>query len=513
MKFEELLEKVGINCPSWLCGREVSDIVTNSAEAKKDCIFVCLRGSRYDGHDHIDDAVAAGAVVIVAEKVRGVSVGGAALTLVNNTRLCASLLYNEWYGSPCGAMKIIGVTGTNGKTSVACMLKRIFEDVGYSCALIGTLGIFSKSKRLDGGGLSLSNMTTPDPKTLYSSLAEMKRDGVEYVFMEVSSHALAQCRTDAIDFDCAVFTNLSKEHLDYHGDMESYYKAKEKLFLRSRRAVVNADDTAGRRLIRILREAKVDFLTCSRSEGDFCALLEDADRPEGSFEIQYTLKTAEARTRVSLPNFSGEFQIMNSLEAAAVALSYGIPVESVRDSFAKMQGVRGRMEQVWAHEKQDIRIFIDYAHTPDALEKLLYSVRAQRERGARIVLVFGCGGERDRGKRKLMGMIASRLADLSVITSDNSRGEELADIIRDILKGIDKEKRYAVIEDRASAIKRAILEYTAAGDILVLAGKGHETYEIDKNGVHAFDERKIIREALCELFEDKPQVRGKDREK
>ena len=509
MKFDELLTKVGIECPKELYGREVSAIVTDSAKAVKDCIFVCLEGSRYDGHDHIDEAVAAGAVVIVAEKVRGVSVGGAALTLVNNTRLCASLLYNEWYGSPCEAMKIIGVTGTNGKTSVTWMLKALFEAEGYSCALIGTLGMFSGKRRLGDGELSLSNMTTPDPQTLYSALAEMKRDGVEYVFMEVSSHALSQSRTDAIIFDCAVFTNLSSDHLDYHGDMEAYYKAKEKLFLRSRRAVLNTDDTAGRRLALILRERRVEFKTCSSEEGDFCALLDEDGGCRGSFGTEYTLKTAKACIRVSLPNFAGEFQIMNSLEAAAVALTYGISPETVRDTFAKMQGVKGRMEQVRAHEKQNIHIFIDYAHTPDALEKLLRSIRRMRAGDERIVLLFGCGGDRDKSKRRVMGQIASRLADITMVTSDNSRGEEPAEIIKDILKGIDKEKRFTVIEDRRSAIRRAILEYTRAGDILVLAGKGHETYEIDRDGVHAFDERQIIREALCELFEKDLEDKGK----
>jgi UDP-N-acetylmuramoyl-L-alanyl-D-glutamate--2,6-diaminopimelate ligase len=282
--------------------------------------------------------------------------------------------------------------------------------------------------------------------------------------------------------------------------MEAYYKAKEKLFLRSRRAVLNVDDTAGRRLARILRERQIEFKTCSAEKGDFCALLENADGCKGSFITEYTLKTAKGCIRVSLPNFAGEFQIMNSLQAAAVALSYGISHERVRDTFAKIQGVKGRMEQVRAHGKQNIHIFIDYAHTPDALEKLLRSIRSMRADGQRIVLLFGCGGDRDRSKRRVMGQIASRLADMTVVTSDNSRSEDPAEIIGDILKGIDKEKRFTVIKDRRSAIRRAILEYTRPGDILVLAGKGHETYEIDRDGVHAFDERQIIKETLCESF-------------
>lgn len=502
MKFEELLGRVGIECPRRLYGREVSGIVTDSAKAKKDCIFVCLVGSRYDGHDHIDEAAAAGAVVIVAEKVRGVSEGGAALTLVNNTRLCASLLYNEWYGSPCKAMKIIGVTGTNGKTSVTCMLKELFEAMGHSCALIGTLGIYSGKRRLSTGELSVSNMTTPDPETLYSALAEIKKDGTEYVFMEVSSHALDQCRVDAIDFDLSVFTNLSMDHLDYHFDMERYYKAKEKLFLRSRRAVVNIDDTAGRRLVRFLRERGIETVTCSRTEGDFCALEEGS--AEDGLGKEYTLKTAEASARVFLPNFTGDFQVMNSLEAIAAASLYGAELPSLCKSLEKMEGIAGRMERVRAHERQEFDIFIDYAHTPDALERVLRGTRREKTKNSKIVLLFGCGGERDRDKRRVMGQIASRLADLVVVTSDNSRGEPPEQIIGDILKGVDKEKRFTVIPDRRAAIRRTILEYLKKGDILILAGKGHETYEIDRDGVHAFDEREIIREALCELYGDSP---------
>ena len=503
MKFGELLTKVGIECPDWLCEREVSAIVTDSAKAKENCIFVCLVGSRYDGHDHIEEAVAAGAVVIVAEKVRGVCVGGAALTLVDNTRLCASLLYNEWYGTPSKAMKIIGVTGTNGKTSVTCMLKSIFEAVGYSCALIGTLGIYSGNRRLGGEKLSLSNMTTPDPETLYSALAEMKRDKVEYVFMEVSSHALDQCRVDAIEFDTAVFTNLSMDHLDYHGDMERYYKAKEKLFSKSRRAVVNVDDTAGRRLVRYLKQREVEIATCSRYEGDFCAFSEKRRSDKGNIGIEYLLKTAKVSQRVSLPNFTGDFQVMNSLEASAVALMHGIDPEALVDALEKIQGISGRMERVRAHERQNFDIFIDYAHTPDALERVLRDLRESIGEKSRIVLLFGCGGDRDRDKRRVMGQIASRLADLTIVTSDNSRGEPPEQIIADILKGIDKEKRFTVIPDRKTAIRRAILEYLCEGDLLLLAGKGHETYEIDACGVRAFDERQIIREALRELYEDR----------
>ena len=357
--------------------------------------------------------------------------------------------------------------------------------------------LYIADQNILGNGLSQSNMTTPDPEILYSLLARMRDAGVEYVFMEVSSHALYQCRTDAIEFDCAVFTNLTQDHLDFHGNMENYYKAKEKLFVQSRRAVVNTDDASGRRLIRSLERADGRFKTCSRSTGDFCALFEKHARPCG---IEYLCKSDEGEYRISLPNFAGEFQVMNSLQAAAVASMYGIPAQTIQQAFENMDGVCGRLERVLLHPKQEIEIYIDYAHTPDALERLLQSVRHLRHNTSRILLLFGCGGDRDKDKRRLMGQIASKLSDMVIVTSDNSRSEEPGAIICDILNGINKEKPYAVISDRAEAIERAIKDYARRGDILVLAGKGHERYEIGADGVRAFDEREIVSRVLSDLY-------------
>lgn len=493
MRFGELLHEVGLECPPSLEERKASGIVTDSRKVTKDCIFVCIRGGSCDGHDHINDAIDAGAAIIVAENVRGVCVGGAAIILVENTRLTASLLYNAWYGCPTRGVKVIGVTGTNGKTSVCQMLLQIFEAAGYPCGYIGTVGCTSVS----GRKLCEAEMTTPDPAVLYHSLWEMRRDGVEYIFMEVSSHALAQCRADAIEFDTAVFTNLTEDHLDFHRDMENYYKAKEKLFSMSRRAVVNIDDAAGRRLLRSLKSRGADVKSCSLDEGDFCAIL---PRSRGAAGTEYALKTANGIYRVFLP-LLGEFQVMNSLQAATVALTHGIPIERVRVALADMKPISGRMERSVLHPRQSFEIIIDYAHTPDALEKLLKSVRDIKDDSGRIVLVFGCGGEREREKRRAMGQIASRLADLVIVTSDNSRRENVDFIIQDILKGIDKEKEYTVIKDRRRAIELAVTKYIRKGDVLVLAGKGHETYQIDGEGKHHFDEREIVKEALSKLYD------------
>lgn len=492
MRIKELLYEAGLECPEGLEDRITSGIVTDSRKVTKDCIFVCISGTRSDGHDHICEAIETGAAVIVAEKVRGVCVGGAVTILVDNTRLAASLLYSAWYKMPARGMNIIGVTGTNGKTSTALMLLEIFEAAGYPCGFLGTVGCYSVSRRK----IADAEMTTPDPETLYSSLAEMRRDGAEYVFMEVSSHALVQCRADAIEFDTAVFTNLTEDHLDFHRDMESYYRAKEKLFTLCRRAVVNVDDEAGRVLFRSLSDRGIETKSCSSDKGDFCALLPKMRGAEGT---EYALKTVNGIYRIFLP-LAGEFQIMNSLEAIAVALMHGIPIEKIKKALEKIKLISGRMERLVAHPKQNFDIFIDYAHTPDALEKLLNSIRGFRADGSRIVLLFGCGGEREKEKRKLMGQIASRLADTVIITSDNPRGEDPDLIISDILKGIDKEREYTVIKNRREAIERAISEYVRAGDVLVLAGKGHETYQITKNGKTVFDEREIVSEVLRRLY-------------
>ncbi len=495
MRFGELLTGVGLECPANICDLTVTDIVTDSKRVVKNCIFVCLRGSTYDGHDFVQDAIEAGAAVVVAEKVRGECVGGAAIILVDNTRHTASLLYNEWFGRPTDTLKIIGVTGTNGKTSVATMLLEIFERTGHRCGFLGTVGYMSVGRKRLEDGIKPS-MTTPSPEILYRALSRMKRDGAEYVFMEISSHALSQCRTDAIEFEAAVFTNLTEDHLDFHKNMEDYYKAKEKLFTQCRQAVVNVDDEAGGRLVRFLRGNGVFFKTCSQKDGDFCALLKK-HTPSG---MEYLLKTSEETHRVFLP-LSGSFQVMNSLQALATATLCGVSLTNATAALGEMGGIKGRMERVFVHEKQSIDVFIDYAHTPDALQKLLLSVREFKSEESRIVLVFGCGGEREQEKRSVMGRIASRLADFTVITSDNSRGEKTSQIIAQILKGIDKEKPYAVIEDRAEAIERAIREYTRVGDILVLAGKGHETYQIDSKGIRPFDEREIVGKALKELYD------------
>lgn len=495
MKLSALFGKADIEFPLEYGDIEVKNIVTDIDKVTDGSLYVCIKGLRFDGHKNIGNAIRRGAAVIVCEKVRDVFVGGAAIVKIENTRSGLARLCNAWYGDPAGKMRIVGVTGTNGKTSVCRILSSLFETAGYRCASIGTLGCVSVGGReLDNNGSSpLSNMTTPDPEVLYRLLYEIALDGAEFVFMEVSSHALALGKCDAIKFEAAIFTNLTRDHLDFHFSMEEYFKAKKKLFSMCKTAVINADDDWGQK---ILKDISVPALTTScEGNGDYTAkdILVGEDG-NCSYKLCFNKGNAEP---IRL-NMGGCFAVNNTLQAAAYALFCGIEADRVSLALSKIDGVSGRMERVSVGYDTGFSVVIDYAHTPDALENLLRSIRSSKNNG-RIVLVFGCGGDRDKGKRKLMGLVASRLADFTVITSDNSRSEDSEAIISDILKGFDKEKPFVTISDRKAAIEYAV-KNARRGDFIVLAGKGHEKYEIDKMGKRPFDEREIVRNAINRYF-------------
>lgn len=465
----------------------VTGIKTDSRTVVGGDLFICIRGKNADGHQYIDEAVARGAVAVVAEipfrdEIR------VPVVFVADTRHAAAMLYDAWYGHPSKAMKLIAVTGTNGKTSVTHMLRAIFEGAMHRCGLIGTVRCYSAGRQLDIRAADpLANMTTPDPAELYHMLSVMKEDGVEYVFMEATSHALSLRKLDALSFEAAVFTNLTPEHLDFHGNMENYFSAKAKLFSMSKRAIINVDDGYGRRLADLLPSA----VTCSVQDGT-ASFLAEQTRDEGTDGTEYHLISKNLRATVHTP-IPGQFTVMNTLEAAATAISLGISPSVILATLGSLNGIDGRMERVRLGAICDFSVFIDYAHTPDALQNLLVSVQAVRREDQRIVLVFGCGGDRDRAKRPVMGRIAARLADCCVVTSDNSRSEDPHRIIREICAGMGDAPR-TVIPDRAKAIDFAI-RTAKRGDIILLAGKGHEAYEIDRGGRRPFDERKIAMEA------------------
>lgn len=483
MLLGRLFESAGLECPENLKNTEITKIVTDSRLACAGCMFIALKGNNTDGHKYIAQAVKNGAVVIVAEQVRDDGcVGGAAILKVDNTLRVAALLYNAQSENKIKGLKIIGVTGTNGKTSVCAALECIFLAAGVPCAVIGTTGcrINGTTCALVGGGL-----TTPAPDELYPFLAHAADTGVEYVFMEVSSHAIAMERIAALHFEYGVFTNLTRDHLDFHKSMEEYFLCKARLFEKSRFSVINTDDAYGARLA----ETHVGVHTSLCGKGDFCA----ADIEGGMYGSRYTLRYGKERLDISIPAI-GTFSVANTLEAAAVALMEGIDRESIVRGLSCFRGAKGRMELLTG-EGDAFDVIIDYAHTPDALEKALMCVRSLKRTEGRIILVFGCGGDRDRGKRREMAHIASRLADFTVITSDNPRSEKPESIISDILKGIDKEKPHVCMPSRKEAIAFA-LELAARGDAVLLCGKGHEKYEIDADGKHPFDEEAIVLEQL-----------------
>ncbi len=494
MRLYDLLSEAGIACPENAHDIDVTSIVTDSRKVQKGSMFICTYGLHTDSHKFIKNAVDAGASVIVLEAMRDECVGGAAAVKVMNTRRAAAMLYDAWYSHPAKDMKIVGVTGTNGKTSVSYILKSIFGRCGRKCGLIGTLGCMSTDKRIEYGAAdALSNMTTPDPEDLYRILAEMRQDGIEYVFIEATSHASALCKLDALYFDTLVFTNLTQDHLDFHGNMEEYFAAKARLFERARTAVINFDDDYAKGVLSAFFGDSVHFCSQKDKNAEYFASDIEISATDG---VCYRLTTRDGIFDVKLPSFLGSFSVINSLEALAVAREYGIEYRDILRSFEELPEVPGRMERVDIPKEVGFSVYLDYAHTPDALEKSLMTLRDIKGEG-RVITLFGCGGERDRGKRRLMGNIASALSDFVVITSDNSRSEDKMSIISEIYRGIDKEKAHKIIPDREEAIKFAV-SYARAGDIVLLAGKGHEKYEINSTGRHPFDEKKIVTRAVLE---------------
>ncbi|HHT54250.1 MAG TPA: UDP-N-acetylmuramoyl-L-alanyl-D-glutamate--2,6-diaminopimelate ligase [Clostridiales bacterium] len=498
MELRLLCSRAGINCPAYEGSIEITGIVSDSRQVCPGYLYVCIRGLHYDGHDFIRQALGAGASAIVAEEGAPLGcVNDAFIITVPGTRQSLACLLDAWYGFPSRKMKFVAVTGTNGKTSVTFMLKAIFEAAMFRCGLIGTVSCLSANRRLFCGNRDkFANLTTPDPEQLYMLLAEMAADNVEYVFIEATSHALWLDKLSALWFDAAIFTNLTPEHLDFHGSMENYLRSKQKLFRQSALAVINADSE----YYNDIAEACVGrVVSCSATGvGAGCDYTATEITDNGTEGMSYILRSERAvfRLKTQIP---GKFSVINTLQAAACAAELGIKPKTIADAIAGLNGIDGRLEKVKLGYEADFSVFIDYAHTPDALENLLLSVRGFRKPGQRVVLLFGCGGDRDKGKRPVMGEIATRLADFAVITSDNSRSEDPEDIIRDILAGVGDRNNYTVVVDRRKAIENTVVN-AKKGDIIILAGKGHETYEINRAGRFPFNEKEIAQAAARQRF-------------
>lgn len=454
---------------------EIENVECDSRKVCENGLFIAVRGYETDGNKYISKAVDAGAVAVITDSRKYMA---KSRILVPDARIAESIAAKNLSGNPAADMKIIGVTGTNGKTSTTYLIKRGLEEVGEKCGLIGT------NQNMIGDEVFDAERTTPGANELWKLFAKMRDAGCTYVIMEVSSHSLELSRVHGIEFSVAAFTNLTQDHLDFHGTMEKYEAAKRKLFLQSEVSVVNYDDPAGGRYIASGIE-NVKTYSASASSADFVAKNINYKPSSVSFEL-VTLDTI-GRIEIGIP---GEFSVYNAMCAASVLMTLGVKLPDISRAFASVTGVRGRAEVV--PTDTDYTVMIDYAHSPDGLENILKTVR--KFTSGRVITVFGCGGDRDRAKRPKMGHVVRELSDVVIVTSDNPRCEDPEKIIDDIIPGIAEVKdEYIRISDRREAIFRA-LSMAEAGDVVLLAGKGHETYQEIEHVKHHMDERGIVKE-------------------
>ena len=490
MKLSEICQKSDVICPKYLEDIEILGITSNSTKVKDGYLFVCLNGTKNDGHRYINDAILNGAVAVIIENQ---SFSFDRSILVGDTRATLAKMMNIFCGEPTKKLKFIAVTGTNGKTSVTVMIKNIFDKANIKSEVIGTL---KNSSFLENFDDLTANFTTPDPEELYPLLRRILDAGNEFVIMEASSHALKLKKLEPIEFEIGIFTNLTEDHLDFHLTMEDYFKAKLTLFEKCKRGIINIDDDYGKL---ILNTSSCKILTCSTKQvADFVAT--DINYC-GDAGVKYILKNKEKEIDI-FSNIPGEFSVYNSMQASACALCLGIDEYTIRDALKSFEGVRGRLEKIELFKGWGFAAFIDYAHTPDALKKLLETVNRFKREEQRVVLVFGCGGDREKEKRKIMGEIASKNADFVIVTSDNPRSEKPNLIINDIICGMKEQNNFAIIPNRKNAIEYAIAT-AKKGDIILLAGKGHEDYEINAYGKSHFDEREILQDLYKKYYERK----------
>ncbi len=496
MRLTKLLHNTEIVKSRGDLSREIKGISHDSREIKPGYLFVAIRGEQFDGHDFINEAVEKGASALVVEDEAKLPLLGPPSIVVRSSRKALAELSARFYNHPSRRLKLIGVTGTNGKGLTCHFLFHIFRAFGYKVAYLGSLGAW-----LDQEPLTWPNKTTPEAPLVQETLAKIAEKNGDVVVMEVSSHAIAQHRSWSCEFDMCVFTNLSQDHLDYHKDIESYFQTKLKLFLdyppcssKSFTSILNVDDPYGKR---ILKEIRTPFITYGTSNEAF---VRGYIVRQDFTSLLFHLITPAGETDVRLP-LGGLFNFPNALAAAATAFAQQIPLETIKQGLESTTPLPGRFENL--NEGQDFPVIVDYAHTPQGIEELLISISPLCK--GRKIIVFGCGGDRDRSKRPLMGRIAAELSDVAIITSDNPRSEKPGKIIEEILSGIREENRSKVIveEDREKAISLAI-RIAKRNDCLLIAGKGHETYQIFADRVIHFDDREVAKRLIKERLNATP---------
>ncbi len=477
MKLSEILR--GIEVLGSYNDVEVADITQDSRLVKEGSLFVCVKGSVFDGHTVAKEMLDNGAAAVVVERDLGLD----NQVVVKSSRAVFSPICANFFGNPADKLKLIGLTGTNGKTTTTFLIKQILENAGKKVGLIGTV------QNMIGDEIYPAKYTTPDPYELQKLFSQMVKADCEYCVMEVSSQALAQGRVNGLRFAVGAFTNLTQDHLDYHKTWENYFESKRILFKNSDIAVTNADDQNGLEIIKELQFDKVVTYAVDKNDATYVA----KNVKFKSNGVEYEL-VGDMIGRCNCP-IPGRFSVYNSLCAASCALALGIGFDDVLSAISKSNGVKGRIEVVPTN--RDFTIIIDYAHSPDGLENIITSLKEIAK--GRVVTLFGCGGDRDKTKRPKMGKIAAELSDFCVVTSDNPRSENPSEIIKDILVGMEGiTTPYKVVENRKEAIAYAI-KNAQTDDIILLAGKGHETYQILPTGTIHFDEREAVAEILATL--------------
>ncbi|MFQ6066650.1 MAG: UDP-N-acetylmuramoyl-L-alanyl-D-glutamate--2,6-diaminopimelate ligase [bacterium] len=480
------VEKIAGN-PNW----EIEGVTYDSRKIQPNYLFVAISGFKEDGHHFIREAIERGAKAVIVEKEVQIPFPHVASVKVPSSRLALARISSRFYGFPSGQILMIGITGTNGKTTTTYLLESILNQCGFRVGKISTIDYNL------GRGFSFSSITTPESEDLQRMIREMVDEGLDYVVLEVSSHALVLHRVEGVEFDWAVFTNFSPEHLDFHKNLDEYLEAKISLFRsldKPRRkkppkgAIVNVDDPVASYIM----------------SGTLCQIITYGIKKEANVQgkilkvndngVHFILE-AERSDKINL-SLLGVHNVYNALAAASVAMGEKIPFALIKAGLESLRRIPGRLEPV--ENPQSFRVFVDYAHTPDGLKKVLQALRGVAQ--GRLLVVFGCGGDRDTQKRPLMGKVALKLADYSIITSDNPRSEDPEQIIVQIEKGIEeaggkRERDYLVIVDRREAIKEA-LERMKKEDTLLIAGKGHERVQIFKDKVVEFEDRKVVQDLL-----------------
>ena len=499
----DLLCSLEIAYPSSLVNSKIRDISCNSNEIKKGTLFLGLPGLKVDGGIYWQDAIRNGAEAAIISQEAYESTGKIAsrklLVLKKSLENTFGEIIAEFWERPSRKLKLIGVTGTNGKTTATFLLEYLLNKLDKKTALLGT--IFNRWN----GFFEISSHTTSFADKLQSRLFSALESDVEYAILEVSSHAIAQKRIVGCEFKAVVFTNLSQDHLDYHHDMESYFQTKSKLFklpyydAKKGISIINGDDKWCKRLLSELN-GKSSIISIKKEKSDlafrnFYYVTNKTFTVDGTY---FDFHINEEKVNFFVP-LIGEFNLMNAIQAVAILYEFGFSLRDLSHAIASFPGVPGRMERIIIpasnHKASLPHVIVDYAHTPDGLENVLKSIRKLSK--GKLITVFGCGGDRDKTKRALMGSISERLSDLSFITSDNPRSEDPQSIVNDILTGIRDMKKVAIFIDRFMAIKNAI-NIASANDIVLLAGKGHEDYQILRDKTIDFDDRKIAKDLLIE---------------